>query len=140
MKKWSLFFSLALGLTVTFTVLTGCKKYPEGPALSLRSRAARLENTWKVISVTLNGQDITSQFSTINYTETYDKEGNYSYSSALDSGSGKWEFQNDDLEIRRSGVSGQSSMDLIILKLKSNEFWYKILDGSDVYEFHFESN
>lgn len=140
MKKWSLFFSLALGLTVTFTVLTGCKKYPEGPALSLRSRAARLENTWKVISVTLNGQIITSQFSTINYTETYDKEGNYSYSSALDSGSGKWEFQNDDLEIRRSGVSGQSSMDLIILKLKSNEFWYKILDGSDVYEFHFESN
>jgi hypothetical protein len=140
MKKWSLFFSLALGLTVTFTVLTGCKKYPEGPALSLRSRAARLENTWKVISVTLNGQIITSQFSAINYTETYDKEGNYSYSSALDSGSGKWEFQNDDLEIRRSGVSGQSSMDLIILKLKSNEFWYKILDGSDVYEFHFESN
>jgi hypothetical protein len=140
MKKWSLFFSLALGLTVTFTVLTGCKKYPEGPALSLRSRAARLENTWKVISVTLNGQIITSQFSAINYTETYDKEGNYSYSSALDSGSGKWEFQNDDLEIRRSGVSGQSSMDLIILKLKSNEFWYKILDGSDVYEFHFETN
>ena len=140
MKKWSLFFSLALGLTVTFTVLTGCKKYPEGPALSLRSRAARLENTWKVVSVTLNGQDITSQFSAINYTETYDKEGNYSYNSALDSGSGKWEFQNDDLEIRRSGVSGQSSMDLIILKLKSNEFWYKILDGSDVYEFHFETN
>ncbi len=87
----------------------------------------------------MNGQDVTNLFSSINYTETYDKEGNYSFASAVDNRSGKWEFQNNDLEIRRSSVSGQSSMDLIILKLKSNEFWYRVIDGSDEYEFHLVS-
>ncbi|MFN4910347.1 MAG: hypothetical protein ACK444_08580 [Flavobacteriales bacterium] len=139
MKNWILHLSAALILSATFSWLSGCKKYPEGPSLSLRSRVERLENTWKISSVTMNGQDVTNLFSSINYTETYDKEGNYSFASAVDNGSGKWEFQNNDLEIRRSGVSGQSSMDLTILKLKSNEFWYRVIDGSDEYEFHFVS-
>ena len=139
MKNWILHLSAALILSATFSGLSGCKKYPEGPSLSLSSRVARLENSWKISSVTMNGQDVTNLFSSINYTETYDKEGNYSFASAVDNRSGKWEFQNNDLEIRRSSVSGQSSMDLIILKLKSNEFWYRVIDGSDEYEFHLVS-
>jgi len=72
--------------------------------------------------------------------ETYDKDGNYSYASTKGSGAGKWAFQNDDLEIKRSGVSGQSSYDMVILLLKEKTFWYKIVDGSDTYEFHFVEN
>ena len=128
----------SLLITIAFLALSifSCKKYPEGPGLSLRSRTERVANTWKMEKVTLNNVDITNGFTTFNYTETYDKNGNYSYNSTLDSGDGKWDFQADESEIRRSGVSGQSSEDLIILKLKENEFWYRIDDGNDVYEFH----
>ncbi len=120
--------------------LTGCKKYEEGPALSLRSKTARVANTWKVESFTINGVDNTSSLTSINYTETFDKDGNYSYNSSADTGSGKWEFQSDNEQIKRSGVSGQSTETLYILRLKEREFWYYYLDGNDRYEIHLEEN
>lgn len=116
--------------------LTSCKKYEEGPAFSLRSKTARVANTWKVESYTINGTDYTSTLTNINYTETYDKDGNYSYSSTTDAGSGKWEFQSDKEQIKRSGVSGQSTETLFILRLKEKEFWYYYMDGKDRHEIH----
>lgn len=120
------------------TALTSCKKYEEGPSLSLRSRKARVANTWKIEQYLVNGSDQTSGINALlpNYTETYDKDGNYSFAYTNNSGSGRWEFQNSDLEIKRNGVSNQSSETLIILKLKEKEFWYKIVSGNDVEEVH----
>ena len=130
-------FNSITPLAVVFVLfLTSCKKYPDGPAISLRSRAERVSNAWKVESVTLNGNDITSSFTSINYTENYDKDGNYSYSSSIGNGSGKWAFENNDEQIKRSGVSGQSSISMTILRLKENSFWYEFKDGSDNFHFH----
>ena len=128
-------FSIILIISAS---LTGCKKYEEGPALSLRSKTARVVNTWKVESYTINGVDITSSLTSINYTETYDKDGNYSYNSSAGTSSGKWEFQSDKEQILRSGVSGQGSSTetLFILRLKEREFWYYYLDGNDKHEIH----
>lgn len=120
--------------------LTGCKKYEDGPGLSFRSKAARVSNTWEVESYTINGLDNTSSLKNLNYTETYDKDGNCSYNSSAGSGSGKWEFQSDKEQIKRSGLSGQSSETLYILRLKENEFWYYYLDGNDRHEFHLTEN
>ena len=120
--------------------LTSCKKYEEGPALSLRSKTARVANTWKVVSYTINGVDNTSFLTSINYTETYDKDGNYSYNSSAGTGLGKWEFQSDKEQIKRSGVSGQSTETLEILRLKEKKFWYYYLDGNDRHEIHLEEN
>lgn len=129
-----------LPIILIIGALAGCKKYEEGPSLSFRSRAARVANTWKVDSYTINGADNTSVLTNINYLETYDKDGNYSYSSSLGTGSGRWEFQSDDQEIKRSGVSSQSTETLVILRLKEKEFWYYYLDGNDRHEFHLEQN
>lgn len=128
------------GVAIIAACLTSCKKYPEGPAISLRSKTARVANTWKVEQYTVNGVDYTSQLTNSGYIETYDKDGIYSYSNNLISGSGKWEFANGKEEIKRSGVSGQSSENLVILKLKENAFWYYYMNGNDKHEFHFESN
>lgn len=128
--------ALFLFAGLTCIGLSRCKKYEEGPAISFRSKTARVANTWKVESYTVNGVDLTSTLNNINYTETYDKDGNYSYSSTLGSGSGKWEFQSSKEQIKRSGVSGQSSETLIILKLKQKEFWYYYMDGNDKNEIH----
>ncbi len=125
---------------IASVLLTGCKKYEEGPAFSIRSKTERVANTWKLVSYTIDGTDYTSVLANINYTETYDKDGNYSYNSNLGTGSGNWEFQSDKEQIKRSGVSSQSTETLYILKLKEKEFWYYYMDGNERHEFHFEEN
>lgn len=140
MKRSTNFLIAALIVALALTGIAGCKKYEEGPSLSLRSRTARVANTWKMEKVMYNSTDITGSLTSINYTETYDKDGNYSYSSNSSSGSGQWSFQNDDTEIKRNGVSSQSTETLKILKLKEKSFWYSYTDGNDVYEFHFIPN
>lgn len=124
-------------LFLAFTTLipfTGCQKYPDGPMLSLHSRAERVANTWKVDNYKENGTDYTSLVG--GYTETYTKDGDYSYSWGSTNGTGKWAFQNNDAEIRITGTSNQSSQTLYILKLEEKQFWYYYMDGNDRKEFH----
>ncbi len=128
----------AVVLLVLATAITSCKKYPEGPGLSLRSKAARIANKWKIEKIIVNGTDVTSQNSTFiaNYTETYTKDGVYSYTLSSLSGEGKWEFNDDKTIIKVNGVSGASSKDETVLKLKEKEFWYTTKVNGDETEYH----
>jgi hypothetical protein len=123
-------------LLAAFAIPTiqSCKKYPEGPALSLRTREERVANTWKVENYKINTTDYTSL--TSDYQETFSKDGQYSYVSGNLTGSGTWAFQNDQKEIRVTGVNAQPSETLVILKLKEKEFWYYYMDGNDKHEYH----
>jgi len=112
----------------------GCKKYPEGPAMSLRTKTHRVAGSWKVENYKVNGDDYTTFVS--DYTETYSKDGNYSYAWGNLAGTGTWRFENDKEEIQLTGISNQSDYRLIILKLEEKEFWYYYMDGSDKKEFH----
>ena len=112
----------------------GCKKYPEGPMISLSSRTSRVSNSWKVDNYKVNGTDYTSLVS--GYTEIYSTDGNYSYKFGLLSGTGKWASQNNDLEIRVTGTDNQTSVTLFIQKLEEKQFWYYYMDGNDKKEFH----
>jgi hypothetical protein len=118
--------------------IDGCQKYPDGPMFSIHTRTERVSNTWKVDNYKINGDDYTSL--TSGYTETYSKDGNYSFSWGNLAGTGKWAFQNNDQEIRITGTSNQSSETLYILKLEENEFWYYYMDGNDKKEFHMIEN
>lgn len=125
-------YSIAMVLIAS---VSGCK-YEEGPAISLRSKTARVANIWRVQTVLKNGEDVTSSYD--NYKEIYNKDGGFSYEYSFGSvsftGSGKWEFQNKSEQIRRFDVSAQDDRVLYITKLKENEFWYYYYDGSDKYE------
>ncbi|HTF80291.1 MAG TPA: hypothetical protein VL947_01145 [Cytophagales bacterium] len=116
--------------------VTSCKKYEDGPLLSLRSREARVANVWKVETVLKNGNDVTGDYD--NYEEIYEKGGKYSYTwtfgGVSGTGTGKWKFQNDDEEIRLYDVDAREDRILYILKLKENHFWYFYNDGGDKYE------
>lgn len=118
--------------------IQSCKKYEEGPLISLRSRSERVANTWKVDNYKKNGNDLTSLMS--GYTETFTKSGNYSYSAGALWGKGTWSFQNNDQEIRLTGTENQGSYNLIILKLEEKEFWYYYMDDGDKKEFHMIEN
>jgi hypothetical protein len=136
-KTTTLSLCLVLLGACLFT-LPSCKKYPDGPSISLRSKSERVANTWKVDTYTINGSDYTSLAS--GYIQTFSKDGNYSFSMGSVMGSGKWEFQNDEMQIQVTGVSNQSSETLFILKLREHQFWYYYMDGNDRNEFHLVQN
>ena len=123
---------LIAGLIITG--IQSCKKYPEGPTVSFMSKKERVANTWKVDNYKINGNDYTSLVS--DYTETFTKEGDYSYSWGALSGTGKWEFQNKAKEIKLTGTNNQKSYTLVIQKLEEKQFWYYYMDGNDKKEFH----
>lgn len=52
MKRFSVLFALLL------IMIYGCKKYEEGPLISLRSKKERLANTWILDKATLNGVEV----------------------------------------------------------------------------------
>lgn len=128
----SLFFGLFCFSTMT--LVHSCKKYEDGPAISLRSRTERISNQWKVDNYKVNGTDFTSLVSS--YVETFSKSGAYSYSWSILNGEGTWAFQNNDMEVKLTGDSEQTSRTLYILKLQEKEFWYYYMDGDDKHEFH----
>lgn len=132
--KKKLFVPVVLLIGFVMLTLQGCKKYPDGPLLSLRSRTARVVNTWRVDSYIKNGTDYTSLMA--GYTETYTKDGNYFYSWDNASGTGVWAFRDSDSDIQLTGTHNQETHTLIILRLEEKEFWYYYWDGSDRKEFH----
>ena len=132
--KRSILILTIITLGLSAFIFTGCRKYPDGPALSLKSKSARLTNTWKVESYLKNGNDMTPNFA--GYTETFTEHGDYFYTLESASGSGKWNFQNDNREIRINGIQNQPSQTLYVLRLESNSLWYYYFDGNDRKEFH----
>lgn len=121
-------------LTISILLTVSCKKYPDGPLLSLRTRSERLANTWKIDNYKINGNDYTSLIPS--YTETFTKKGSYNYSWSVFEGSGTWSFQNHDKEVKLNGNDDQSSRTLYILKLEERTLWYYYMDGNDKHEFH----
>lgn len=111
-----------------------CKKYEDGPMISLRSREARIANNWKVENYKKNDVDYTT-FVT-DYSEVFSKDGNYSYNWGVFAGNGTWALQNNDQEIKITGNSNQATTTLFILKLEEKTFWYYYMDGDDKKEFH----
>ncbi len=131
-KSISILAILIAGLTIP--TMQSCKKYPEGPSISLQSRTERVTNTWRVDNYKINGNDHTSAMS--DYSETYSENGDYTYSWGMFSGTGVWKFENDDKEIKLIGTSNQNNYLMTILKLEEKEFWYYYMDGDDKKEFH----
>ncbi|HKC68351.1 MAG TPA: hypothetical protein VKG26_08980 [Bacteroidia bacterium] len=135
-KKYAWWVITFIG-TILF-IAPACQKYPDGPQISFRSKTERVTNTWKVDKYIENGNDFTSQ--TIGYTETYTKDGNYSYLDNNHSGTGIWNFQSGNKEIQLIGTSHLQTRVLYILRLEEKEFWYYYIDGSDHKEFHMIPN
>lgn len=121
-----------------------CSKYEEGPKISLRSKEARVENTWKVEKYYKNSEDKTTDFfaDKINYTETFTEDNKWSLSytdasdSELETDSGTWDFDDEDKTKIDRNAGGSTWEELTILRLKNKEFWFWYMDSGDKKEFH----
>lgn len=133
MKK-SFFVLIVLAL-----VLASCGKYDEGPAISFRSKTARLSNTWEPVKVLFNNVDATEP-NTTNYKFFFDEEGDFQYIKETVTYEGSWKFSSKKediyLEWERPYLTiTVTELDTFsILMLKNSELWLK----NDSCELHFE--
>ncbi|CAN5518198.1 hypothetical protein BH10BAC1_BH10BAC1_12600 [soil metagenome] len=142
MKKIILYLLIATIGTLSFS---SCKKYPDGPGMSLLSRKARLSNVWHLSNYYENGVDKTSDFQNVfqNAVLTIEKEGSYSlkyraFGITDYNETGTWRFINDDASFETNPSSGTGSVGQhYILRLKNKELWYQDTDANGLLrEYH----
>lgn len=113
---------------LAMTPLTSCKKYEDGPYVSLASKTSRVANSWKVEKATEGGKDKTADYKDVRITFT--KEGAYTIVSGNgffgSASSGTWTFINEKEDIQTTsdpafGVSVVTKYH--ILKLTQNHLW-----------------
>lgn len=123
-------------------VLGSCKKYEDGPVVSLRSKKERVANNWKVEKAYDDGEDVTDDFDQYDIDLTKDGDatvvaeytfGEASFEYETD---GTWSFQNNKEEIELDMENDDADKVYQILKLKEKELWVRE-KGEDL-ELHLE--
>lgn len=128
---------LSLGLLVMTFVLGSCSKYEEGPALSLRTKKARLAGEWKVDKyITSEGEEVNgNDDGTIEFT----KENTVIVKSGNFSQEGTWEFVKDkeylqiEFTYTSGGITVTETDESKILRLKNDELWLEDEDGDQTH-------
>ncbi|MCK5856245.1 MAG: hypothetical protein KAG64_02080 [Bacteroidales bacterium] len=110
-----------------------CKKYEEGPLISLRTKTARVANDWKLDKAIQDGIDITSNYPEVE--QTFEKEGGYKMLFNGADYTGNWEFDSDKehILIKIDGSSDESKFKII--RLKEKELWLDQTVGSQTIRF-----
>lgn len=127
----------------------GCKKYPDGPAISLRSKTSRISGEWDVEYFSINGYDSTSYLKSLPFygkyyisAEQVDHNSLYRYINTIEGGPapthnglGYWMYLDDHesvyFYIKNYSLSSQSSLGPYraesvvwkIRRLKNKELW-----------------
>ncbi len=122
---------------LVFLIIASCNKYEDGPKLSLRTRKARIINTWKVEKYMVGDVDYTASFKTAypDYTVVFDKSGSYTisatYNSVVVSESGTWELSDSkSFLIRNETAPTVQTHSNEITRLKNDELNTKYYDSN----------
>ncbi|MBW8048791.1 MAG: hypothetical protein FVQ77_00310 [Cytophagales bacterium] len=137
MKKVNLkLIAVAMGFAMAFS-FSSCKKYEEGPALSLAGKKGRVVNVWKLDKVFSDGVEVTcdadcQKIRDAGSTE-YTKDGKAVWiNGSIDpitgnvvttTANGVWEFSDDKTELMLKLEGSNDFWGTKILKLKSKEMW-----------------
>ncbi|MEY4002218.1 MAG: hypothetical protein RIT07_260 [Bacteroidota bacterium] len=128
-------------VSMALVTFSSCGKYEEGPGISLRSKKARVVNTWVIEKYLENGVDLTSDILPFlgSYTIEYKKDETFEILNDGDREIGKWSLDSkkENLEMM---YDGSTSKDLAkILRLTNDELWLVEDDGTDKYEIHYKA-
>ena len=131
--------TIKVGLLVLLTgfMMVGvqsCSQYEDNTSISLVSKTERLSRVWKVENYKVDSVDLTSLMAA--YTETFTKDGAYSFQWAILGGTATWAFQNGSADIKITNVNNVTSRTLTILRLEEGALWYYYMDGDSRVEFH----
>ncbi|MBA3705613.1 MAG: hypothetical protein H0W84_06845 [Bacteroidetes bacterium] len=131
--------TLAIGFLGSI-LLSSCKKYEDGPAISLLTKKSRMANEW-VIEQAFNekGTDATAYWQAANPLLSLKKDK--SYSSTVFQGatlSGTWDFTNKNEDVVFSQTSPFANVITYkILRLKDKELWLRETDSTPA-ELHYK--
>ncbi len=124
-----------------------CKKYENGPAISLMTKKARIANSWKVNTYYLNGQDKTTSYRSLVTRErlVMYQSGLFEYTEvsswtwAVPSYSGTWKFINDKEDVEMVSDNAKiGTQTYRITRLKNKQLWMKIqLTPDSLIEYHY---
>jgi hypothetical protein len=112
----------------TIISLSGCKKYEDGPGLSLSSKKSRVVANWEFKKVKVSSVDVTSAF--LDYTWEIKKDGQFNMVSNGNVDHGKWDFaldkealdfRYDDGAIERYNIK----------RLTAKDLWMEFIDSGD---------
>jgi hypothetical protein len=127
---------ITLVVLATFVLfgISSCKKYEEGPLISLRTKTARVANNWKLEKAVQDEVDITANYPALE--QTFEKDGGY---TALFNGitiNGTWKFDSnkENLLIKEDGSNDESKFKII--RLKEKELWLDQTVGSQTIRFY----
>jgi hypothetical protein len=111
---------------VLIMAVPSCKKYEDGPAVSLLSAKKRVSGTWNCYKYMINGQDSTARYitGTAGLKVEIAKDGLYTMSGNF-SDQGLWRFEDDKESIvfRSSDPASTEEEKYKIKRLKNNDFW-----------------
>ncbi|NDP22344.1 MAG: hypothetical protein GZ091_14870 [Paludibacter sp.] len=135
------FASLILLLTIVSVSFTSCSKYPDGPIVSLVSRAERVANNWKVGQAFDDGKDVTANYN--QYEMDLTKAGAASLTAKYTvlgvtfdfTTSGTWSFISNFEKITFDFDNNSSDGVYKILRLTENEMWLK--EDAGTLELHY---
>jgi len=134
MKMMSIQRTFVIALAATL-LSTGCKKYEDGPAFSLRSKKERIANTWRVEQALNGSQDVTSNFD--QYELQMLTSGNATLSALYTLGdlsfelqtNGTWSLENSNEDLRLDYENNDADETYKILRLKEDELWLRTMDN-----------
>lgn len=108
--------------------LSGCKKYEDGPGLSLSSKKSRVVATWEFKKVTYSSTDVTSEF--FDFTWEMKKDGQFNLVSNGNIDHGKWDFALDKEAIDFRYDDGTIER-YNIKRLTAKDLWMEFIDFGD---------
>lgn len=121
-------------IMLTSVVLFSCKKYDDGPVLSLRTKKSRIANEWQFDQVVApNGTNITTQFANSGF--ELSKDGEYIITEGISAETGQWRFASDKENLVLTPNDNSSATLLMIMRLKEKDFWFSIEETDGIYEY-----
>ena len=106
-----------LFIVIAFITSSSCKKYPDGPLLSLHSKEHRIVGTWIVDYYSINGYDSTSYLQSqlyygkyIFYSKKSSTPNLFLFESNIYCTSGHWKFTNNKKDLSIDQTNGCSPL------------------------------
>ena len=137
------FLAIICMTVLSSTLFNSCKKYPDGPNFSLRTKKARLCGTWVMDTYKINGVDQTAFFNAVLPGYQLEINTNETYKSSSNTGAteeGKWEFTNSKESVKTTITLTGATNENEILKLENKALWLKNKDtNNNTIELHLKA-
>jgi hypothetical protein len=134
MKKLLAVILLAI---FALTGFNSCKKYEDGPLISLRTKKARVVGDWKISKATTDGIDVTSAWSGVYL--YFKKDDSYNVEDNGVTDNGKWKFDGKKENLLLTGTGSSTTDTYKIIRLKNKELTIETTIGTQVTRFYLKT-